>query len=781
MLYLETLFIGLIRRPRISLFTALIIIVLSAAGLHKLVKNTSVDAFIPDEHHSLQAREQIKQTFGLQDPIIFSVLNQNGSIFEPDILNLIRKIHFQLKATHNVLSVKSLVSESYISGTDEELTVFPLLADPVQSTQQAEQLEKMADSMDAFSGTLISWDKKASLLVIELSDPQFADQSYLDIQALADSYKIDNVSLHVAGQGAISGYLSKYIAKDSRKMQPFMIATLLLILFLAFRQGKGLVGPTLILFGASLGAIGIMAWCNVPYYAITGALPIVITSIAVADSIHLLTAYYELRTARPDDAVPELVEIAMRDMVKPVTLTTLTTIAGFLGLYWASMMPPIKYFGLFAAVGVLLAWLFTLLLLPAVLVLLSPRSSKVFSFKQGKVKNIIGDALGNIAASSAKHPKTSSLMLLAILCISCLAALQVRVDRSQIENFKDDEPIRLAHQHINHQYAGSAYLDIMISARQVDGLLQPEALNQVKELQDYLESLPHVRKSLSIVDYLGKLHQVLADPNAQARTLPAESATIAQYLLIYESSSDIRDFADEIDNQYQNLLVRAYLDTEYSSEESHIVQFTEKYLSWHFNGGELDWTLGGRVNVRYHWMKRLAESHFLSIGISLLLVTIIAAWLFKSLTIGVIAAVPVLFTILVMYGVMGTIGIMIEPATSMFAAIAIGVGIDFPIHLLERLQTAQKQDQDMYQAIREKFPGACRACFFNAAALACGFATLFFSELPTLHRFGLMIMLACLVSFLAALIWVPLAWQWQLRKNSEPVKAYSNSALTSDQ
>ncbi|GAA0347499.1 hypothetical protein GCM10009092_09870 [Bowmanella denitrificans] len=747
-----------IQQPRVALLAGLLLIGLLALGLTRLVKNTSVDAFIPDQHHSLEARETIRQIFGLQDPILISVQDTQGDIFYPEALNLVRELHQRLTMMDNVTSVRSLVTEPYVNGDEEQLYVEALLENPVTSQEQATQIQQHAAQMPAFQGTLISHNGSATALVVEMLNSEKSDQTYLAILALVETYQHERLQLHVAGQGAISGYLSRYIDADSRKMQPIMLATILLLLFFAFRQLKSLPGPVLIVIGAALGTIGLMAWSGVPYFAITGALPIVITSIAVADSIHLLTAYYERRALSAHTPAAELVAESMLDMAKPITLTTLTTIAGFAGLAFASTMPPIKYFGLFAALGVALAWVFTLLLLPAVLVLMAPKATKTFQLSNATVSNRIGNQLTHFAALSIRYSKMVTVTLLLILLAALWGASQIRIDRSQIENFKADEPIRLAHTHLNHDYAGASYLDIMLSTKQAEGLLIPQVMEKVATLQHFLEQQPQVGKVLSITDPLTKLHQIL-NPN-ERRSFPPDDQALAQYLFLYEASSSRQSLADKIDNQYQHLLLRVYLHSDYSSQERQLVDATQHFLPQLLKDSKLSWTLGGRVNVRYYWMKRLAESHFLSIAISLTLVSVIAGCLFRSALLGLIAAVPVLFTIVIMYGVMGTLGILIEPATSMFAAIAIGVGIDFPIHLLERLQTAKYQGLTLWQTLQQRFPGACRACFFNAAALACGFATLFFSELPTLQRFGLMITLACVTSFVVALVWVPMAWRW---------------------
>ncbi|GAA0347606.1 hypothetical protein GCM10009092_09980 [Bowmanella denitrificans] len=761
-----------IQHPKRCLLLGLLFILICAAGLHKLVKNTSVDAFIPADHPSILSRDKVRQVFGLQDPLVVSISSADGSIFNPQSLNLLLNLHHQFAALANVRQVKSLVSEAHIQADDSSLQVAPLLSEQISTLRQAEDIGRKAMQMPPFIGTLVAYDQRALALVVELVEQDKADETYQLLLQTVAPFETTSQHIYVAGQGAVGGYLSKYIDTDSRRMQPVVVGTILLLLYLAFRQFKALTGPLVVILASALGAIGTMAWFNVPYYAITSALPVVITAIAVADAIHVLTAYYELKAQHGNWSQRRLVGAAMLDMARPITLTTLTTLAGFIGLSVASIMPPVKYFGLFAALGVLIAWLFTMLVLPALLILLRLPETSIFARRQDNRANLVGKALTRLSLATVRSPGISMTILLLIMLIAAAGAMHLRVDRAQVENFTAGEPIRIAHDHLNQHYAGSAYLDILISTDSAQGLVNSTLLEEVAALQDYLQSMQGVNKTQSILDPLGVL-QAQLEGKASVSRFQGDEDSFSQYLLLFESSAKPTDYADKIDNQYQQMLVRAYLNTDLFSEEKRIVEALQGQLPRLFTQQGVSIELAGRVNVDYHWMTRLGDSHFRSIGISMLLVLVFSSLLFRSLSDGLICVAPVAFAILVVYGVMGWQGIFLEPATSMFAAIAIGVGIDFAIHFIERLQLALKHTPSLEEAIKHKFPSAARACFFNGAALACGFATLFVSSLPTLQRFGLMITLACLTSFFAALVMIPLAYRWRLRRSTNRARRLS--------
>ncbi len=749
-------------RPFLVLLLGLVGLIVAASGLGELTKETSVDAFIPSDHPSVLARDRATQVFGLRDPIAVSLATDtpNGA-WTPEHLEVLRRLHHAIADLDNVRDdrVTSLVSESQIRGDEQALHVDPILDDELGSAEAVRAARRRALSMPPLLGTLVAEDGSALMIVAELHDPALAADTYEQIFELCRPFEAPGRRLHVAGQGALSGYLSRYIDRDARTMLPLVLAVIWCLLFLAFYRIGALLAPLVVIIAAAAGSLGLMAWVGIPYYAITSALPVVVMAIAVADSIHILTAYFEHRVRDPQAPARDAVVGAMVEMWRPVTLTTVTTIAGFGGLAAASIMPPIRHFGIFAALGVAIAWLFSMTVLPAMLTLLRLRPPRRLA--SGSADSALGRGLTAVALAVHRRPALAGTALALLAVIAVTGAWQLRVDRNQVENFQADEPIRRAHEALNHDFAGTAYLDVMIETAEPEGALDPEVLAQVVELQSFLEGRPHVRKTLAITDTLALLQAAL-DPavtqetvgSPTRRPLPASHEAIAQYLLLFEISGEPDDLAERIDPDRRALLVRAYLDTSLFSEQRRVVEATEAYLAQRPWPAGVQATLTGRVHVDYHWMTRLERSHVRSIAVSLLLVTLTSAWLFRSPRLGLLAALPVLLAALTVYGVMGFAGVFLEPATSMFAAIAIGVGIDFSIHLIDRLRA--EPAASVREALEAGFPAATRACFFNAVSLAAGFAVLWSSELPTLTRFGTMITVACLFSFFVALIAVPL-------------------------
>ncbi len=757
--FTERFFRRVVARPAVTLAAGLLIIALCVAGLTRLVKDTSVEAFIPADHPSVLANDRAEELFGISKPMAIAVMTTDGgSVFRPQILELVREISERVARISNIRPdrVASIATESSIRGEDGAVYVerYVERSGPPAATAAAEAAQRWR-AMPPHVDALVSDDETGAVIMAELIDDDLAAETYEAVRRLVREYDRGPAELLVAGPAAVSGYLGAYIDRDARKLQPLVFLLVLGFIYLAFRRTTALLGPVFVILGSAGGALGIMAWAGTPYFAITNALPVILVAISVADAIHILTAYYVLRAQHPDGDVGEQVVHAMVEMARPITLTTLTTMAGFAGIGIASIMPPITAFAWYAMLGVGLAWAFSVLVLPNALVLLKPAPSPAFADWRMRRPDPVGRFFARIGNWSAARPALVLGTFALLVVVAVAGALQLRIDRSQVENFAADEPLRIADERINERFAGTAFLDVIVEADEPEGLLNGEAMERILALQAYFESLPHVQKTVSIADYIGLLHGAI-EATGTARVLPTGDEAVGQYLFLYEVTGDPGDLAEEIDGDYRTALVRGVLDAHYYSQTAPTVEALQQYVKKEFDSGELTATLAGDVNIGYHWMSRLQDSHFLSVGLSLAMVLAISCLTFGRIWAGAIALIPVSFTVLVLYGVMGYLGVFLEPATSMFAAISVGVGVDFAIHLIDRIRHALRAfDEDLGEAIAAAMPGTARACFFNAAALGLGFAVLLTSELPTLQRFGGLVTVAAFASFLAALLIVP--------------------------
>jgi len=754
-------FTGIVKRPLLVISLMMLAIVAANLPLGSLKVDTRADAFLDADNPALLYRELIKQQFGLSDPYYIAVLDhRKGGIYNPTTLNLIAELSARVSNLANIdgSKVVSLATGDNIVGSEEGLSVQPFIDSlPITRTQAAAIRHDIAD-FPLYRDSLVGRSGAATVIVAELIDESASEETYRSLlETIASIDLPDGVEIHVAGEGAIAGYLGAYIDADARRLIPLAIIVVLLVVALAFRR----IAPAMLAFVVVLASIiislGSMAASGIPFYVITNTLPVILVGISVADAIHIFGHYYELQEKSPEAQRDQLVVAAMRGMWRPVTATSLTTSAGFLGLYLASDMPPFRYFGLFAALGVMVAWFYSMVFLPAAMVVLKLRAHPSSLNAGGKKRS---DYFSAFMLGIGKLTKARPLVITATFVILTIAgtysAGQLVVDGDRIQLFGPQEPISIADKAINKHLYGTNTLDIVVETKEGDGLLKPGNLRRIEALQEYVEALPHVTGSSSIVDYLKQMNRALNGGDVATYVLPETSDLAAQYLLLYSMSSDPSDFEEEIDYDYQLANVRVIMNSGRYSDIGPVVESLQVYIEEVFNTNDIKATQSGRVNLNYYWLRNVGRSHFAGLAIAIVLVGLVASLIFRSSVAGLYALIPVCSSVLCVYTFMVLSGLTLEVGTSMFAAVSIGLGVDFAIHTLDRMRELNAEARGDLQQVFERFYSSTgRALLFNAVAVACGFGVLVFSKVSQLSDFGGVVVLSMLVSFVASMTLAP--------------------------
>jgi hypothetical protein len=750
-------------KPKLVIAFSLLLIGLAASFLPQLYKDTTADAFIAKDNPALIYKDKVKDIFGLADPMVMAIINKDG-VFNPKTLQLVYDLNTKIEKLPNVDPdrITSLATESNIYGDEEGMIVEDFFDPyPPETQAEADAVKAAIDNFPLYQGSLVARDGTATLIVAELVDDTKAEQTYKSFMQIAEEADLSNgEEIHVAGEGAIAGYLGAYIDNDAQRLNPLAGIIITIVLFIAYLTLRGTILPNVVVGATVASALGVMAASGIAFFVVTNALIVILIGIAVADSIHIFSQYYEEKAKHPNADSREIVVRAMSEMLRPITLTSLTTVAGFLGLYLASEMPPFRYLGLFSALGVAVAWLYTITFLPAALSLLKIKPSKVYKVDNtGKpAVDRFGKIMAAVGAKVIAHSRTVVAVGVLVMALGIYGALNVQVNEDRIDTFHASEPIYKADKVINATMDGTNNLDIVIETPNPEDLFEPANLAKIEALQAYVESLPTVGGSTSVVDYIKQMYKSLNGSDEAFYVIPDDKELIAQLFLLYSASGEPTDFEEEIDYDYQRANIRVNINTGLFTENKRVIDAMQAYIDSNFNQeGVITATLSGRVNLNYHWVAQIGESHFLSMGIALVLVLIMACIVFRSVTAGLFALIPVMAAILLIYAVMGVFDIWLGIGTSMFASVAVGLGVDFAIHTIDRIKHlfAERRGESFDETIADLFPSTGRALLFNFLAIGLGFGVLMVSDVVPLFRFGGIVLLAVSASFIASMTLLP--------------------------
>ncbi len=748
-------------KPLHVVFISLVPMLLAAIFLPGLEQDVRSDAFLAKDNPALLYKKKIKEQFGLSDPLVIAVAATSPKgIYTPDNLRLIDWLSTGLSSLPGIngTGVVSLATAKNIFTTPEGLEIEHFYESPRLTPDLARQVERSVEEFPVYLGNLVSEDGSVAIVVGEVVEEDQAGEVYHSVMKMLEDAPVpEGISLHVAGEGAIIGYLGEYVDADARRLLPFTGLVIFLILVVACRS----VWPALISSVIALATLtttaGAMSAAGVPFYVITNALPVILVGISVADALHIYCHYFDLQARQPNLSTKGLLEQTLANMWRPVTLTSLTTMAGFLGLAIAAYMPPFRYFGLFAALGVMVAWFYSLFFLPAVILLTKPSASE--SLLRGlrqESPDLFHRILIGLGAITSRYYRAVVWTGVAIFVASLGAASQLVVDEDPVEVFHSDAPMARADRIINRHLNGSNTLDVVIETPAAEDLFKLENLRKIESLQIYAESLSFVGGSVSIVDYLKQMNKALNDGAVNQYRLPDNEQLVAQYFLLYAASSDPTDFEEEVDYDYQNANIRLYLTSGNYKDIKVVIHSLQTYIDTHLNNGGMSATISGRVAVNYHWIKDLARSHFMGLFMAVALVVAISAILFRSLLAGLYALLPVAGSVLLIYGAMSLTGISLGMGTSMFAAVTVGLGVDFSIHTLDRIRLIYTTSGgDMEKTMEEFYLTTGRALLFNFLAVAGGFAVLTVSKISSLNVFGAVVVLAVATSFFSSVTLLP--------------------------
>lgn len=728
---------------------------------------TDISASLPQGIPAKRIYDKVGKIFPSRDFIL--VVIETDSLFQPKIIAKIDSLTKVFEDLPGIYSVMSPTNAKIITGTEEGMEVREVLRSVPGTRQQMAAYKKRLLSDNIFTGNLISDDQKAAgimLFIKKTIRPRVIAGEVVDItQKEKGNYKI-----LATGKPVVNYYLAKGMDRDMRVLFPLAILVVFLIPLFRFRRLKMVLIPLGVVIFSVIWTLGVMALVHSPMSHSTTILPILLISIGVADSIHILNHYFS--NSRTIKNREKLVHFTMMELHGPIIMTSITTMVGFLALN-TSRVTSLLQLGIFTATGVFFAMVLSLTFVPASLARIKIPT---------QLKEVSGGRLDRLSHVYARFLIRNkwwvTVAIIAIMLVSIAGIPRIQLESSDIENFPPDHPLRQATEEINKHFAGANYIDLVVEGNKPNYIKEPRVLKKMAMLEDSIKTLPNVGGTLSLVDFIRRINQVLHNNDPAYYRIPNETETetsrhfddntgkwvketftvpgrelIAQYLQLYEMSGKPEDFANLVDYNYQNAKVTAFLRTSRRTDLKAIDTWTRDFIHRHFDGIRADIT---GVSELYLAVNDLVVSgQMKSIVLSLVLVFLLTALMFRSLTAGLFNVLPLFFALFLNFAIMGWFGIYLNLMTMITSSIAIGVGVDYAIHFYHRYRMKFLESHDYEKATDRTMEEAGVAIFINALTVATGFAILLFSAFKGISLMGLLITLTMIWSSFGALTILP--------------------------
>lgn len=733
-----------------------------------LTRDPSPDSFIPKDLPALARKQQVEREFGLTEPMVVAVFRDApGGVFTPETLRLISDLTTAIRQLPQVKpdDVLSIATESGVFFRDGEPAFQPLMKKIPDTPAACADLKQTVLEYELYRGTLVAADGTAACIVIRPSSSADDDRLYRALADLIAATPVRDERLVVAGEAAVRAHMGAAVSDDALRMNFICPVVMALLIVLAYRTVGGALLPLAVVGGASALALGSMGAAGIPIYIVTNGIFVVIMALAVDNSFHLIGQFYEEQLDPRGRTRQQLIIDACMVLWFPVFITSLTDTAGFVGLYFGGLMPPIEYFGLFTCIGVLGALFFAGTVVPAGLMIGSrrteaapARTAEAPSPESPVGLDRLGRLLGDLGGLVYRRPWQVMAVGAVMLAAAGWGASKLIVNDARILAFKDDHPLVQATKAINRRFDGTSFLNILVTAGRPGDLLQPDVLKRIADLEAFTETLPHVGGTHSLAGWVKRAHQKMHQENPAFYAIPANVADTKFYLdtLIAPTSPMSRSLREVVDPTYAktNLIIRLK-SSEYIHERP-VLQAVQEYLDRRFADGRLTAQLAGRADLDCHWLALIRTSHIRSVVPSLIWVLVLTSLMFRSPAAGLLCTLTAGAAVLVNYAIMGLGGIPLGVGTSMFAGIAIGAGVNFPVHILERMRLdAAGPGSTPERVFRQTFAFTGRPLFFTALVIGAGFLLLCVSQFRTLNEFGLLIGTAMVVTFVTSMTVMP--------------------------
>lgn len=361
------------RFPKTTILIVVAATLLAAIPIRSLRMETDVETMMPEKHAVFIYNKKVEEIFNTKKMIIVGVVNEGpAGVFNPDTLKLVERLSLKIEEMDGIIGedVVSLQTLDNIVGTDWGLEVVRLMETAPETPEAAEELRAAVFDNDMFINNVVSPDGTATSIFAKLEEGQDKVEMYDRIRRMVEEEcDVGDSLVFIAGRPMIEGTIGRYAAEDMSRTFPLVVLMSVIVLYLALRSWRGVFLPLAVVVSSVVWTLGVMSLANIPLYAVTTLVPVLLVAIGLAYGIHILNRYHEEASSRPHADRKEVVLTTMREMWAPVTMASLTTTAGFLSLATSDMMP-VRYFGLFTAVGVLSALVFSLTFIPAWLMIL---------------------------------------------------------------------------------------------------------------------------------------------------------------------------------------------------------------------------------------------------------------------------------------------------------------------------------------------------------------------------------------------------------------------------
>ena len=685
--------------------------------LRTLKFDYAFESFFPKEDPDLSYYEELIESFGQENDFLFLAISEQD-FSKNNTWKTLYELEQNIEKIAEIETVQSIFDETIIQIT------------PFGINQIAEVKANGAMTIDSIETKpnlkkYIGKDQKSMLLTLQhktFTTKEMADDFYLFLDKWIENQKIGPFQL--SGKIQMQSDFTTLLEKELVKLLVIGLSLALVTLFWLFRSVKGVLYPVLIMSSSVIWTMGIMAMTDKPIDVMIVMLPVILVILSISDVVHLINKYDSLVRDGVDRR--EAVSQSVQTVGKATFTTSFTTAIGFLGLLFLPI-EPIKEFGLFAAIGVMIAYGLTLLVIPHLLYLFPAPIGQ----KKSRNKNIYGLLQTN---------KKAFRFTLVLSLVISIGVFFVKRNTGLIVGLQKKEALLQKVAYFDDQFNGYRPLEITVATK---NLFKPAILNELRQIEEKITQVYQVENLVSPLTLIRKLNAGLYGGAFSRRQLPlAKDLSRIKRLYFSPKLSDRRAVLDNERGTLRYLGTTKDLGSHAYNELNHLFQ------------SQIDGLALQHCEVRI-----TGASYLVDKTDQIVISALIKGLLLACLTVGLITfiihknwrvALIIIFVnmipILTLFGLMGWLSIDLNISTIIIFTVAFGIAVDDSIHFISSFMQKQREGLSIRAAIDASYQGTGKSIVHTSAILIIGFICLMTSGLSAVYYLGLFI---CLISIIA--------------------------------
>lgn len=729
-----------------TLIISLMAIVATAMGAKNLYFRGDYNIFFDGSNAQLQAFDEIQTTFAKTDNIALVLAPKSGDVFDQRTLNQIQEMTEQAWQVPYSSRVDSLANYQHTEAVDDDLLVEDLLYQSYPLTaERIAKVRAVAMSEPLLVNALVSEKGDVAVINITMQMPGVDETAEVNevvayVEQMLSHYRAEypDVTIYKAGIIAMNHSFAMAAQNDSATLVPTMLLVILLFLTLMLRSFLSVLATLVVIIGAIVATLGIVGWAGMFLHVASVNVPTLIMTLAVADCVHVIASMrHFMRQGMPKS---QAIHRSVTLNFVPIIITSVTTAIGFLMMNMSDS-PVLRDFGNLSALGVMIACVLSVSLLPALLNLLPVR----FSAKQAAKSSDIMDKLADLVVH-----RRNVLLPLSIVVIAGSAALipYNKVNDESVKYFDTSSEFRQAADFMEQRIGGMTTMSIAIKTHQSQGIASPEFLEVLGEFTRWLREQPETDHVASLSDIYKRLNKNMHGDDSAYYALPAERELAAQYLLLYEMSLPFGlDLNNQVNVDKSSVKLQLTVKNLGSVE---LVALEERIYQWFASHAPRYQVVASSPSLMFAHIGETNMASMLStLPITLILISALMIFALRSWRLGVISLVPNIAPAVIGFGLWALISGEINLGLSVVVTLTLGIVVDDAVHFLAKYQHARKEGQNAEQAVRYAFHTVGRALWITTVVLVAGFSVLAMSQFRLNSDMG---QLSAIVIFVALVI-----------------------------